>query len=977
ATQTSIPVSYETDAGRVNETWTGTLLPGAVAQYTFTTPYTPADSGLFRMWAGTGLVSDTFNANDSLSVQFRVCLACHSAPYLKDFNEAWANSTNPPWCGWTIMDGGSDTVLNSNDWHRFERTSPPYRTVANIYYSPVEWSNDWLISPRLDCSVNGTYTLRFWHYYNDYTTGSPDSGLVLLSTDGGTTWPIQLARYSNADDSGYKTFDISAYVSGWDSVKVAFWYVAYDEMYWDIDDFLVSFAPLAPQLLSPGQDSLLSDNIPWFDWSEPAGANKYWFQLASDSLFTTRLFDDSSVLASEYQIATALPDGRYFWRVRASAGLWSEWTGTWRFGLDATAPAAPVLLAPPNHALVTTRSPCLTWGSVTLLDGATRYRVQVADDSMFGSPLVDAEVTDTSYIPAPLPEDIPLYWHVMATDTAGNPGSYSEIWEFTIDATAPSAPVLIAPANHATLTETKPTFIWSAASGEGSPVLSLRSGQVQLPSLDQVSYRLLCDDDPLFLSPAINVLLAETSYTPLVGLELGRWFWRVLALDSAGNAGPSETWDFTISALPLGWVARASVPEGPKAKKVKDGGCLGYIEIADSGLVYALKGNNRCEFYSYNPATYVWATKESIPILGSALKKKAVKRGGALVGVDVRRAGPRLLALKGNNSLEFWQYCPDTTGVYLWVQKPDVPAGARAIKEGSGLASVRVHHPHGEDSSFVFLLKGSGTNEFYRFSVQDESWTTMAPAPGGASGKPYKNGSCLTASEDGATVYCLKGSYNEFASYDVATNTWSTLAPLPLTGSAGRKKAKDGAALACAGGLVYALKGGNTLEFWQYKSDTVGGPAGWTEIEAIPTGSKKVKGGRALVYAPKAHGLFALKGNNTLEFYQYAFATVAQANDAQNATMGASKGAVFGTRLAIAPNPFSTRTTIRYTLSSHCLVSLGLYDLSGALVRTLANGTRPAGSHTCVLIPGSLPRGVYLLRLCVGPVTATEKLILE
>lgn len=48
------------------------------------------------------------------------------------------------------------------------------------------------------------------------------------------------------------------------------------------------------------------------------------------------------------------------------------------------------------------------------------------------------------------------------------------------------------------------------------------------------------------------------------------------------------------------------------------------------------------------------------------------------------------------------------------------------------------------------------------------------------------------------------------------------------------------------------------------------------------------------------------------------------------------------------PNPFSERTTLTYNLPTAAPAMLGVYDLSGRLVRTLLDGTQTAGTHTVV-----------------------------
>lgn len=412
---------------------------------------------------------------------------------------------------------------------------------------------------------------------------------------------------------------------------------------------------------------------------------------------------------------------------------------------------------------------------------------------------------------------------------------------------------------------------------------------------------------------------------------------------------------------PPGWLLRTPVPPGGKGKGVKDGGSLAYSgDETDAPYIYAFKGNNRCEFYKYNIADNTWATKESIPAIGSMGKKKTVKKGAALAVKEGKAYG-----VKGNNSLEFWQYDPLASGVYNWKQFADVPMGGKNVKEGAGMATVRIG-----DTTYIYFLKGSGTFEFYRFD--GTAWTSMANAPGGTSGKGFKNGSCIGYNGD-SLIYALKASYNEFFAYNINSNTWTTLLNLPLTGSSGKKKkVKDGAGVAPLGGYMYALKGGNTTEFWQYQADS----NKWAQAPDIPLGTKRVKGGGSLVYAPAVNCLYALKGNNTTEFYSYGAADFAGTAKLTPNAMG-NAGHVTGYRLLVAPNPFTSATVVSYSLPVAGNVSIKLYDVTGTLVSTLVSGHSSAGNYTVSLGNSQLARGIYLLSFKTDNYGATEKLILE
>jgi hypothetical protein len=243
---TTTPVFYTLGgADTTTETWTGSLLIHETEDFTFTTKFIPADTGQQTLYVGTKLPGDMNPANDTTSTSFTACPYSHTPPYTKDFEEEWSNSTNPPFCGWKIVDGGSwiPNVIDNNDWHKYYYSTKA-SNVARVYYyistSPYyETHDDWLISPRFDCTQEGDYELSYWHYYND-TDPTPDSGRVLLTTDGGASWQT-VAIYSGADSSGTETLDITALVEGQSDVKIAFHYSAYSEYYWYIDDFALNF----------------------------------------------------------------------------------------------------------------------------------------------------------------------------------------------------------------------------------------------------------------------------------------------------------------------------------------------------------------------------------------------------------------------------------------------------------------------------------------------------------------------------------------------------------------------------------------------------------------------------------------------------------------------------------------------------------------------------------------------------------------
>ena len=83
-----------------------------------------------------------------------------------------------------------------------------------------------------------------------------------------------------------------------------------------------------------------------------------------------------------------------------------------------------------------------------------------------------------------------------------------------------------------------------------------------------------------------------------------------------------------------------------------------------------------------------------------------------------------------------------------------------------------------------------------------------------------------------------------------------------------------------------------------------------------------------------------------------------------------------------APNPFNPTTTIRFAVPAPgAHVSLRIYDLRGALVRTLSNGFEPAGERRLVWDGRNdhgqtVATGVYFYRLVSGDVVMTRKMTL-
>jgi hypothetical protein len=306
-----------------------------------------------------------------------------------------------------------------------------------------------------------------------------------------------------------------------------------------------------------------------------------------------------------------------------------------------------------------------------------------------------------------------------------------------------------------------------------------------------------------------------------------------------------------------GWWEMSPLPSPPTGKPIKDGGCMAYDAATE--LIYGSKGNKTGDFYAYDVGTDNWATDlAGIPL--GAEGKQVYK--GSVISSD---GDGKLYLTKGNNTVGFWEYDASSNE---WTQKTNVPLGSsnKKVKQGAGIAWATK-----DNTGYAYLLKGY-RNEFLKYNPSTNQWTPLLNAPiGTGNHSKWDAGSWLVADADaGNILYAFKAKYHEFYLYDTDADTWShALTPMPIPGNAGNKKAKDGSCAAWYNGKLYAFKGGNTTEFWCYF------PVGdsWHKLEDIRQdgGSrtrKKVKAGGALSAYPGS-GLYAFKGNKSLEFWHY------------------------------------------------------------------------------------------------------------
>ena len=108
-----------------------------------------------------------------------------------------------------------------------------------------------------------------------------------------------------------------------------------------------------------------------------------------------------------------------------------------------------------------------------------------------------------------------------------------------------------------------------------------------------------------------------------------------------------------------------------------------------------------------------------------------------------------------------------------------------------------------------------------------------------------------------------------------------------------------------------------------------------------------------------------LSGNGDRKAAVYLAVAPPEAPSQTNDLAGAEKTALpaeFGI-LPNYPNPFNPTTSIRYALPEASQVRISVYDVTGKLIKVLADGVQDAGTYEVVFDGSDLASGVYLTRM--------------
>jgi hypothetical protein len=289
--------------------------------------------------------------------------------------------------------------------------------------------------------------------------------------------------------------------------------------------------PSAPALLSPANGGTgQSVTLPLI-WHTVSGAATYQAQLASDSLFTTIIHEDSALVDTLTTVSSLQQNSSYYWRVSATnLGGTSPWSGVWKFTTIGSSPAIPLLLSPANGATGQPVSLQLVWGAVPT---ATTYQAQLATDSLFTTIVhEDSTLVDTLAPVSSLQNNTSYYWRVSAKNAAGW-GAWSGVSYFTTIVALPAQVNLMTPANNAPVTTDTVMFSWNRTDNH------------------DLEYRLELSSDSTFAVSQTDTTLADTLVV-IRNIPDQTYWWRVRARNVAGWGAPGETRRFTLTLTAIG-----------------------------------------------------------------------------------------------------------------------------------------------------------------------------------------------------------------------------------------------------------------------------------------------------------------------------------------------------------------------------------------------------------------------------------------
>ena len=253
---------------------------------------------------------------------------------------------------------------------------------------------------------------------------------ILLSTDGGITFPTKLA--SNVPNDGLQEIVVPNIPTNMARIKVEsagniFYSINTKNITIQTSEFIMNFAAYSKNVCIPKNAVYTFTYKTFLEFNEvttfsatgnPAGS-KVTFSPATATVNNTSI---------EVTISGIAILGNYDVLIKGTSASVTKTTSV-NLGVYNATIAAPTLISPADNEIDVLKPFYLNWNDDL---NATNYDVQISEDAGFGAILESANVNISAYIPQSLQPNTAYFWRVK-TKNGCSEGAFSGIFKFTTE----------------------------------------------------------------------------------------------------------------------------------------------------------------------------------------------------------------------------------------------------------------------------------------------------------------------------------------------------------------------------------------------------------------------------------------------------------------------------------------------------------------------------------------------------------------
>ena len=288
-------------------------------------------------------------------------------------------------------------------------------------------------STNVEWLVGSNQTINWVVGATDQAPVNTQNVTILLSTDGGVTFPITLA--ANTPNDGSEAFVVPNNTTSSARIMIA----AVDNIFYNVNSTNFTISSSDPTFIatnttdtvdvcSTGATSAsytialdfingFSENVSFSTTGEPVGSTVNFSPttINSDGTVTMTISNLNGVAVDSYTIEIIATSNSIIRNINATLNI-----------LNATFETLN-LTSPSNSGTGVALSPTFTWDEIS---NASSYDIEIATDLGFSSILVNENVTTNSYTEASLDQSTTYYWRVKAKNSCGD-GNFSSVSSFT------------------------------------------------------------------------------------------------------------------------------------------------------------------------------------------------------------------------------------------------------------------------------------------------------------------------------------------------------------------------------------------------------------------------------------------------------------------------------------------------------------------------------------------------------------------